>query len=274
MRPLEQTRGWPATRVAAATVGPDGTVDTIGDPDAVFGLTSVTKLLTAMAVLVAHEEGTLDLDEPLTAGGASTADLLAHAGGMAPDRPTDLVPVGTRRIYSTAAYDVVADAVALRSDMPFPRYLHEAVCIPLDMTATELVGSAGAGARGTVRDLVALARAWRSPQVVHRATLERATHPHRPDLAGVLPGFGHQDPNPWGLGPEIRGHKQPHWTGTANSEATFGHFGRSGTLLWVDPVADRTLIALTDEPFGPWAARAWPLLADAVLGTGPNDPSD
>ena len=34
-----------------------------------------------------------------------------------------------------------------------------------------------------------------------------------PELAGVLPGFGYHNPNDWGLGPEIRGTKAPHWTG-------------------------------------------------------------
>jgi CubicO group peptidase (beta-lactamase class C family) len=88
---------------------------------------------------------------------------------------------------------------------------------------------------------------------------------HFPGLAGVLPGFQRFDPCDWGLGVEIRGSKQPHWTGPANSPATFGHFGRSGSFLWVDPVAGRACVGLADRPFGPWAARAWPVLADAVV---------
>ena len=36
--------------------------------------------------------------------------------------------------------------------------------------------------------------------------------------------------------PEIRGTKAPHWSAPWSSPETFGHFGRSGTLLWVDPV--------------------------------------
>ncbi len=84
-------------------------------------------------------------------------------------------------------------------------------------------------------------------------------------LAGVLPGFGHFDPCDWGLGPEIRDAKQPHWTGAANAPATFGHFGRSGSFLWIDPDAGIACAGLCNRPFGPWAARAWPALADAVL---------
>ena len=82
---------------------------------------------------------------------------------------------------------------------------------------------------------------------------------------GVLPGFGGQAHNDWGLGFEIRADKSPHWTGSANSPATFGHFGQSGTMFWIDPAVGLGLVALTDHDFGPWAAQAWPALSDAVL---------
>jgi CubicO group peptidase (beta-lactamase class C family) len=88
-----------------------------------------------------------------------------------------------------------------------------------------------------------------------------------PGLVGVLPGFGRQDPNDWGLGPELRDHKSPHWTGSHNSPRTFGHFGQAGGFLWVDPEAGLACACLTDRPFGPWAAEAWPALADDVLGS-------
>jgi CubicO group peptidase (beta-lactamase class C family) len=64
---------------------------------------------------------------------------------------------------------------------------------------------------------------------------------------------------------EIRGHKRPHWTGTANAPTTYGHFGRSGAFVWVDPDAELCCAALCDQPFGLWATRAWPQLADDVL---------
>ena len=107
------------------------------------------------------------------------------------------------------------------------------------------------------------------PRLLAPETLDRATSPVFADLAGVLPGFGRQEPNPWGLGFEIRGDKQPHWTGRLNSPATFGHFGRSGTFVWVDPVASVALVVLTDRAFGPWSAEAWPRLSDGVLGAAP-----
>ena len=95
--------------------------------------------------------------------------------------------------------------------------------------------------------------------------LTEATTVQFPGLRGVLPGFGGQDANDWGLGFEIRDHKSPHWTGSANSPTTFGHFGQSGTMLWVDPDARLGLVALTDRDFDDWARAAWPKLAHAVL---------
>ena len=86
-----------------------------------------------------------------------------------------------------------------------------------------------------------------------------------PGLDGVLPGFGTQTPNDWGLGFELRDHKSPHWTGSTNSTRTFGHFGAAGTFLWVDPDFEVALVVLTDRPFGEWATLAWPPFADQVL---------
>lgn len=86
-----------------------------------------------------------------------------------------------------------------------------------------------------------------------------------PGLVGVLPGFGSQRPNDWGLGCEIRAEKSPHWTAPENSPRTFGHFGQSGSFCWVDPDAGVACVSLSDTPFGEWAAQAWPPLSSAVL---------
>jgi CubicO group peptidase (beta-lactamase class C family) len=86
-----------------------------------------------------------------------------------------------------------------------------------------------------------------------------------PGLNGVLPGYGQQRPNDWGLGFEIRDAKSPHWTGAKNSARSYGHFGQSGTLIWADPSAELALVVLTDRDFGEWALPRWPVLADAVI---------
>jgi CubicO group peptidase (beta-lactamase class C family) len=79
---------------------------------------------------------------------------------------------------------------------------------------------------------------------------------------------GRYEQCPWGLGFEVRGTKQPHWTGTTNSPRTHGHFGGSGTMFWIDPDRDLALVALADRDFDQWATSAlaaWPELSDAVI---------
>jgi CubicO group peptidase (beta-lactamase class C family) len=262
---LDLIESWPVNQAAAAFVAGDGSITTAGDIDHVFELASLTKLLTALAVLVAVEEGSVALEQVATDTGATVADLLSHTSGMAPDSSDQLTAPRTRRVYSTAGYDRLGEVVAEHSELAFSTYLTEAVLVPLAMSATELHGSPGADATSTVRDLITLASAWRDPTIIHETTLSLATGPVLPDLGGVLPGFGRFDRNLWGLGPEIRGEKVPHWTGSLNSTRTYGHFGRAGTMMWTDPVPGCTLIALTDEPFGPWAASHWPVLSDAAL---------
>jgi CubicO group peptidase (beta-lactamase class C family) len=266
---LQAVPTWPVPRAAAAVVGPDGVLATVGPVDEPFYLASVTKPLAALAVLVAVEEGAVELDDPADEQiipGATLRHLLAHASGYAPERPLRSFPPGVRRVYSNVGIERAAWVVEQAVGMDFPAYLGEAVLAPLGMRATSLPGSAAKDGRSSVADLAAVARELLAPQgLLHATTLADATRVQYPGLRGVLPGFGHQDPNDWGLGFEIRGSKSPHWTGSANSPQTFGHFGQSGTMLWVDPVARLALVALTDQPFGPWAAHAWPALADAVL---------
>jgi CubicO group peptidase (beta-lactamase class C family) len=80
-----------------------------------------------------------------------------------------------------------------------------------------------------------------------------------------VPGVGRFDPCDWGLGFEIHDGKAPHWMGARNSPSAVGHFGGTGTFVWIDPVAELALAVLTDRPFGAWALAAWPQLSDAVL---------
>ena len=98
-------------------------------------------------------------------------------------------------------------------------------------------GSPGSEAESSVDDLARFAAELRAPTLT--ATLDDATRVAFPGLDGILPGFGRQKPNDWGLGFEIRDGKSPHWTGAHSSPRTFGHFGQSGTFLWVDPDAAR-----------------------------------
>lgn len=225
---------------------------------------SVTKLATALATLVAVEEETVDLDEAAGPPGATVRHLLAHASGLGLHGRV-LARPGRRRIYSNAGFELLGRVVEQRSGMPFDRYLADAVLRPLGMGGTRLQGSPAAGLVGPLDDMVRLAAELLSPGLIGRATLATATTVAFPGLAGVLPGFGWQAPMDWGLGVELRNGKWPHWTGRANSPATFGHFGRSGSFLWVDPDAELACAVLSGRDFGPWAKAAWPSLSDAVL---------
>jgi CubicO group peptidase (beta-lactamase class C family) len=135
------------------------------------------------------------------------------------------------------------------------------------MAATELPEGAtpAAGAVSTAADLALFAAEMQAPRLLHPSTLEAATTVTFPGLRGVLPGYGPQRPNDWGLGLELRDGKSPHWTGAGSSPRTYGHFGQSGTFLWADPEAGAACVVLTDRDFGPWAHPVWPALTDAVL---------
>lgn len=261
---------WPVPTAAAAVVGPSGVLAATGPVDQTFALASVTKPLSALAILVAVEEGAVDLAQPadeVLIPGATLRHLLAHASGLAFDQPRRVHPPETRRIYSNYGIELAAELVERGAGMPFATYFDQALVQPLGLRATSLAGSPASEGRSSVSDLARVLRELLAPSgLLHPQTLAEATAVQYPGLRGVLPGFGGQPHNDWGLGFEIRDRKSPHWTGGRNSPGTYGHFGQSGTMLWVDPAARVGLVVLTDRDFGAWAAAAWPALADAVLG--------
>jgi len=268
---LGQVEDWPVGLAATGVVTAEETIATHGDARAIFPWASVTKLLTALAALIAAEEGVLALDEPAGPPGSTVRHLLAHASGLPPEGRAPIAEPGTRRIYSNAGFEALAEVVAGRAEMRFSDYLSQAVIEPLGLSAL-LDGSPASGASGTLDDLVAVGHELLAPRLIAPETLAEATAVAFPGLAGVLPVFGRMDPNDWGLGVELRDEKRPHWTGKQNSAQTFGHFGQSGSFLWVDPLAGAACACLCDRDFGGWAKEAWPRLSDAVLaelgGTG------
>ncbi|WP_107654988.1 serine hydrolase domain-containing protein [Nocardia suismassiliense] len=265
MRSLEQIKDWPVRHAAAAVVTADGAAASAGEVDRVFPLASVTKPLVAYAVLVAVEEGAVELDQPAGPPGSTVRHLLAHTSGLAFDTTDIQAAPGTRRIYSSIGFEVLAAFVAEQTEIAFAEYLHAAVFEPLGMTSSVLAGPAGHAGRSTAADLARFAAELLNPRLISAQTHAEATSVQFPGLNGVLPGYGSQRPNDWGLGFEIRDGKTPHWTGSSNSGGTFGHFGQSGTFLWVDPASSLACLALTDQNFGDWARAAWPPLSDAVI---------
>lgn len=260
---------WPVDTIAVGVTDGDGTLATHGPVDAVLRFASVTKPLTAYAVLIAVQDGALHLDEP--AGpkadeGATVRHLLAHAGGLPPDDggPMTTAP-GTRRIYSNWGYDLLGELVAERVGEAFADHLTHEVLEPLGMRDTVLDGSAAHAGRGTVHDLLAFARELLTPKLLDDELHRAATTIAFPGLDGVVPGYGRQTPCDWALGCELKGNKDPHWTGTELAEATFGHFGQSGSFVWVDPTRRLAAVELADRDFGDWAKDGWPGLQDEIV---------
>jgi CubicO group peptidase (beta-lactamase class C family) len=271
MAALHQVTTWPVGRVAAATVTEDGT-DVVGEADRSFRLASLSKCLTAWATLVAVEEGTVTLDDPIdrddVPSGATLRHLLSHAAGFPFDGDEPIAPIGKRRIYSNTGIERAATIVAASAQMPFEQYLAEAVFEPLGMTSSVLQGSPAHAVHSSVTDMSAFVAEMLSPRLIAPQTWRDAVSIQYPTLAGIVPGVGSFDPCPWGLGVEIKGAKSPHWTGRANSAATFGHFGGAGTMMWADPNAGIGVVALTDTAFDQWsveAMRLWPAFSDATL---------
>ena len=208
-------------------------------------------------------------DRPRRAGRPAGLDLPASARprlGLAARRAAARSrSPGERRIYSDHGFDVLgAGARRPRRD-----------------AVRRVSARGGAGAARPRRPLrgppglrrVRLARRpARARARAARADAGRAGDARRGDVRAV-PGPGRRaarasaarSRTTGASGFELRDSKSPHWTGARNSPRTFGHFGRSGTFLWVDPDAGVALACLTDRDFGDWAVEAWPALSDAVL---------
>lgn len=143
--------------VAAALVTADGVVERrlagAAVESSLFALASLTKPLVAAAVMVAAEEGAVDLDAPVaevleqyrvpSRRKITPRHLLSHASGLPEVGPrgvasVDVEPVcppETRRIYSNEGYAVLGQLLSLATGVPHAQYVHEAVFVPLGMDA-------------------------------------------------------------------------------------------------------------------------------------------
>lgn len=271
MAALDLIDRWPVDHVAAVVVTATEQI-AAGEAERVLRLASLSKPMAGWAVMVAVEEGTIDLDAPLrhvdAPDGATMRHLLSHASGFGFDGPTPMSGIERRRMYSNTGIERAADELAAAAEMPFVDYLAAAVFEPLGMPTAELRGSPAHAVHASTADVARFVDEMRCPRLLAPETAAEVRRIQYPDLAGIVPDVGRFDPCPWGLTVEVRGAKSPHWTGRANSASTFGHFGGAGTMMWVDPEVDLGLVALTDRPFGEWrdeALRRWPELSDAVL---------
>ncbi len=118
-----------------------------------YALASLTKPLVALAVMIAVEEGALDLEAPVADHLAefATAEkraitarhLLSHASGLPEIGPRgvaslDVAPVrppATRRVYSNEGYAVLGALLSAATEIPYATYVREAVFEPLEIDA-------------------------------------------------------------------------------------------------------------------------------------------
>jgi CubicO group peptidase (beta-lactamase class C family) len=265
VRALEQIDGWDVGFAAAGVVRASGVVGARGDRERIVRLASVSKPVAALACLVAAEEGVVDLDEAAGPPGATVRHLLAHTSGLPFEGSEPIAPPGRRRIYSNEGFRVLGEHVAERAEMPFADYVRAAICVPLRLRL-DPDGHPGSGMHACLDDVLALGCELLAPSLVAPETHAEMVSVQFPGLDGVLPDYGRFRPLDWGLGVELKGAKAPHWSGSRTSPRTFGHFGGSGTFVWVDPDAGLACACLTDREFGDWAKESWPRLSDAVVG--------
>ena len=263
---LSEIENWPVNNAVSVVVDGQGAIaGQHGDTDRPYALASVTKLLSTYAFLIALEEGAIGLEDPAGPEGSTVHHLLAHTAGYDFDSEVVRFEVGAKRGYSNCGFEKLAEHLERETEISCADYAQEAVFAPLGMNSTKIAGSCAKDGWSTAADLAKFAAELLTPTLVSPQTMADATRVHFEGLAGILPGYGRQNPNDWGLGFEIRSTKNPHWTGASHPAKTFGHFGQSGTFLWVDPVDRLACVTLTDRNFGPWAAETWAGYNERVL---------
>lgn len=236
----------------------------VGDPDMVFKLASVTKPIGAWAALIAIDQGKISLDDDAGPAGSTVRHLLAHTSGVPMSEGKPIAEPGKRRIYSNYGFDLLAQAVEKAVGTSIQDWVKAQVLDPLEMDTATVAGSIAYSGVSSLDSLAKFAQELLNPTLISADLAEQATTPEFDGLAGILPGFGRQKNNLWGLGLEIRGEKDPHWTGSDFSAGTFGHFGQAGSFIWVDPEIKRAGIFLGDKAFSEEHAEVWPSLTNEM----------
>ncbi|HEY1480878.1 MAG TPA: serine hydrolase domain-containing protein [Gaiellales bacterium] len=217
-----------------------------------------------------------------------------------------LDPPGTYRRYSNAGYALAARLVEQAAGMPFREYLHGAVIEPLgldaslglepgDASRTAIVREPGiwedrepffnspsfraaalaesggyASARGYGGFLTCLLAGGRARggALLARETVADMLSTQFGALPGTVAGVASWDACTWGLGLDVRGTREPHWTGSALAASANTHFGSSGTLAWIDRERGIGLVALANRgSYSGWWSRpgGWADLTAAVV---------
>lgn len=226
-------------------------IATDGDRRQPFEWASVSKLAVAAVVGCRVQTGEMHFDEVVGPDETTLAHLLSHSSGLGPSRGSLGARIGTKRIYSSYAYERVVEhlggvdtfVLACKSE--------------LGLTSVTSDGTAAGGLIGSLVDMESLAWVWMGQGQLDSVTVDTMSTTYLPELAGVVPGFGPFDPCPWGLGPQVKGGNH-HWMGEGWSPRSFGHFGQSGSMLLIDPESLFAVVAASPCPFGQWAVAQWP----------------
>ncbi|HHT40987.1 MAG TPA: beta-lactamase family protein [Actinomyces sp.] len=227
---------------------------------------SVTKMFSVWAILVAVDRAFIGLDDEVEIANGQRVvtlrHLLAHASGLAFNGPVLEAGVEEKRIYSNRGIEEASWAIEEATGFDFPAWVEATVLEPLGLVETMINGSAAHAGVGSIRDLVALAYELMEPELISAELADEARHVVYPGLKGLTPGYGSYSDNTWGLGLEIKGAKVRTWFPRNASKNSFGHFGQSGSFLWIDPDNNRAMAFLGEEPFGAWHRKNWQRLGD------------
>jgi CubicO group peptidase (beta-lactamase class C family) len=259
----ELDEGWPGSPAYVVLRMNGGTVERVaehGDLDEVRDWASISKLVVSMAFGVEMDWDLHSYTEMVGPQGANYANLLSHSSGLGLEEGDPVIPIATKRVYSN--YGIELAVSKLVGENSAAQWLDDRVFSPLGLSSSSLVGRPAAGVSGSTNDLATFALAWMRSDLLSPATRDRIIRPYLPDLNGIVPGFGRFEPCPWGMGPEIRGNKD-HWMGDWPPRS-FGHFGKSGSLLLVNADEAIAVVATSTEAFGAWAVDLWPRWTSAA----------
>lgn len=251
--------------------------------------------------LLTHTSG-LPQDPDLTGlpAGATTAEELPSYL-----KAPLAVPVGSKVEYSNVGYGILGLIVEAISGQTFPQYMREQLFEPIGMQRAYLAppaecyakivhvaGTNEPGSRferfnsdfarqqthpaghviGSAQDVARFFQLFLADgqldqrQIIAPATAQLMRTNQTAGLAGGIEGFMTWDSCAWGLGFDLRGVKQPHFSGEYSSAATFGHTGVAGTFAWADPSRDLICVMLANRMlYNRWNTPHWSRYSTAVI---------
>ena len=218
-------------------------------------------------------------------------------------------PPGTRVQYDNVGYGLLAAVVEWRTKQGFADALRDLVLGPLGIegylgaepprevaTLADVRGRQRggdlepfnsafwrslalpwAGLLTTAEGALALVRAFQGhpPDFLRPETRAEATRNQTGDLAGGFVKPLYWSPCPWGLGPDLRGNKTPHWAPAEAGPDSFGHSGASGCVAWAAPGAGVTWAVLGARTADSgWLLRRAPAIGAAIVAAHSDAPQD